>query len=64
MYCYTKALKLEPNDLESLYQRALLYEETGEHKKATESLQLLVKQRPNDPEVAKELAKVGDVCED
>ncbi len=52
------ALRLDGNDLESLWERALIYSELNEPRKAIDGFQTLLKNRPKDLDIIKEVARV------
>ncbi|XP_054164495.1 general transcription factor 3C polypeptide 3-like [Oppia nitens] len=56
--CYTKAIKIFPNNIKLHFERCQLYEKVGDMKKALEAYENLMKAlQPNDGELALQLAK-------
>lgn len=60
LYCLGKAIRLDPEDHDSVWDRCVLFTEVGEYKKAIDGLLVLTEARPGDADVIKELAKVCD----
>jgi len=58
VYCYTQVLRRDKDDLDSRYDRALLYAEIEDNKKAIEEFTKLQEVRPDHPEVPKALARL------
>lgn len=58
VYCYTQVLRRDKDDLDSKYDRALLYAEIEDNKKAIEEFTKLQEVRPDHPEVPKALARL------
>ncbi|KAL6947339.1 hypothetical protein ACO0QE_002222 [Hanseniaspora vineae] len=56
LYCLTKALSVNPEDSECLYERAILYKRTGQLGRAMEGFQKLYAKHPFDSELVRELA--------
>ncbi|KAH8915780.1 TPR-like protein [Atractiella rhizophila] len=55
VYCYTQALKIDKNDTDASWDRAILYKELGNPKAAISSHESLLKLLPHDPNVLREL---------
>ncbi|KAL6047686.1 General transcription factor 3C polypeptide 3 [Balamuthia mandrillaris] len=58
IYCYSRAIRLDGRDVDSLWDRSVIYAEMGRLKQASEGFHALLALRPADSEVAKELAKL------
>ncbi|KAL6942751.1 hypothetical protein ACO0RG_001712 [Hanseniaspora osmophila] len=56
MYCFSKALSVNPEDSECLYERSMLYKRTGQLGRAMEGFQRLYAKHPFDSELVRELA--------
>ncbi|SSD58409.1 related to Transcription factor tau 131 kDa subunit [Saccharomycodes ludwigii] len=58
LYCYSRALSVNPNDAQCIYERALLYKTIGQLGRALESFQKLHKIYPYDGDILRELAVI------
>ncbi|KAL4427748.1 hypothetical protein ABPG75_001837 [Micractinium tetrahymenae] len=58
IYCFSQVLKRDKEDLEARYDRAMLYADMGENKKAIEGLEQVQQMRPDHSEVPKALARL------
>jgi general transcription factor 3C polypeptide 3 (transcription factor C subunit 4) len=58
IYCYTQALNHTRNDVDAIWDRAVLYGETGEISKAISAFTSLLKLNPHDPTTLRELIPV------
>ncbi|CAG8558299.1 11225_t:CDS:10 [Paraglomus occultum] len=58
IYCYSKAIKANSNDLDAVWDRSYLYAETGQLKKALEGYTQILKQMPDDMNVVREISKI------
>lgn len=58
IYCLTKAVKADPDDVDAKWDRASLFAEHNDYQKAAEAFEQLLLQRPSDVEVGKMVAKV------
>ncbi|KYQ89004.1 transcription factor IIIC-gamma subunit [Tieghemostelium lacteum] len=63
LYCYSKAIKNDPDDLDSIWERSKVYLTQGSYMKAISDLKLLESKRPNDPQVIQEMARIYDRVE-
>lgn len=57
IYCYSRIINLDSNDVEGRYQRAALNHELGHKGKAAKEYEQLLKQLPHDTTVLRHLAK-------
>lgn len=67
IYCYSRVININHEDLESLYKRSILYRQIGQIGRALEGFQKLYKYNPMDSNILRELAvlyvdynKIGD----
>jgi general transcription factor 3C polypeptide 3 (transcription factor C subunit 4) len=58
IYCLTRVLRCEPGDAHARWDRAMLYAEVGEPRKALEGVEALRVARPDDGDVARAAAKL------
>lgn len=58
VYCYTQILRRDREDLDAKYDRALLYADLEDQKKALEGFEQVQAARPDHPEVPKALARL------
>eukprot|EP01105_Mastigella_eilhardi_P004712 TRINITY_DN1632_c0_g2_i8.p1 TRINITY_DN1632_c0_g2~~TRINITY_DN1632_c0_g2_i8.p1 ORF type:complete len:671 (+),score=251.82 TRINITY_DN1632_c0_g2_i8:22-2013(+) len=58
IYCLSKALRVEPNDLAMLWQRAMLYLDSGDTQKCIDDLRAILRLQPQRVDVAMELSRV------
>ncbi|BBN06711.1 general transcription factor 3C polypeptide 3 (transcription factor C subunit 4) [Marchantia polymorpha subsp. ruderalis] len=58
IYCLTKAVKADPDDVDAKWDRASLFAEHNDYQKAAEAFEQLLLQRPSDVEVGKMVAKM------
>ncbi len=58
IYCYTRMVQINPKDVASRYQKAMLLYELEHKARAAQELELLLKMLPHDPTVLKQLAEV------
>ncbi|CAM6088014.1 unnamed protein product [Calypogeia fissa] len=58
IYCLTKAIKADPEDVDAKWDRASLYAERNEYGKAAEAFEQILQQRSSDVEVCKMVAKM------
>ncbi|KAI7842713.1 hypothetical protein COHA_003644 [Chlorella ohadii] len=58
IYCYTQILKRDKEDLDARYDRAMLYADMEENRKAIEGLEQVQAARPDHSEVPKALARL------
>lgn len=58
IYCLTHILRLDKTDIETSIDRALLYAEVGENRRACEAFEKINEMKPGDFEVVKMLAKL------
>eukprot|EP00803_Ostreobium_quekettii_P007609 evm.model.scf_98.11 EVM.evm.TU.scf_98.11 scf_98:86739-94967(-) len=58
IYCLTRVIKRDSDDLDAQWDRALLYAEVKELGRATEAFEHVAQMRPGDAEVPKMLAKL------
>lgn len=58
IYCYTRAISANPENIDAIFQRALLYKETGRLKKAADGMVMIHKLLPYDMRMLKEIASL------
>jgi general transcription factor 3C polypeptide 3 (transcription factor C subunit 4) len=58
IYCYNRAIRAEPDNIDAIYDRALLLKETGQLHKAAEGFGMLNKLLPNDMSILREIASL------
>jgi tetratricopeptide (TPR) repeat protein len=58
IYCLTRVLRVLPGDPHARWDRAMLYAEVGEHRKALSGVEHLARSRPDDADVARAAAKL------
>ncbi|KAA8909852.1 hypothetical protein FN846DRAFT_888742 [Sphaerosporella brunnea] len=58
IYCYNRAIGAEPDNIDAIYDRALLFKETGQLHKAAEGFGMLNKLLPNDMSILREIASL------
>ncbi|KAI9789279.1 MAG: transcription factor TFIIIC subunit tfc4 [Peltula sp. TS41687] len=58
IYCYTRMIQINPKDIESRYQRALLLRELGHKGKAVHEFETMLEILPHDPTLLRQLAEV------
>jgi general transcription factor 3C polypeptide 3 (transcription factor C subunit 4) len=58
IYCFTSALGVNRNDVDALWDRAVLYGETGQIMKATSAFNTLLRLNPHDPTILRELVPI------
>ncbi|KAL2633355.1 hypothetical protein R1flu_004834 [Riccia fluitans] len=58
IYCLTKAVKADPDDVDAKWDRASLFAEHHEYQKAAEAFEQILVQRPSDVEVCKMVARM------
>eukprot|EP01120_Amphizonella_sp_Union-15-10_P012769 TRINITY_DN5763_c0_g1_i6.p1 TRINITY_DN5763_c0_g1~~TRINITY_DN5763_c0_g1_i6.p1 ORF type:complete len:795 (-),score=154.08 TRINITY_DN5763_c0_g1_i6:183-2567(-) len=58
IYCYTKAIRLDPLDVDALWDRTLLYQELEQTSKAIEGYLDILSIKPGDIQAANELTKI------
>ncbi|TGZ83358.1 TPR-like protein [Ascodesmis nigricans] len=58
IYCYTRAISANPENIDAIFDRALLYKETGKLKKAAEGLMMIHNLLPYDMGMLKEIASL------
>lgn len=58
IYCYTKAIRLDPSDISSIWERCTLYLERNEQNKAINGFYQILKVSPTHAGALKELAKL------
>ncbi|PSC75147.1 general transcription factor 3C polypeptide 3 isoform X1 [Micractinium conductrix] len=58
VYCYSQVLKRDKEDVDARYDRAMLYADMGESRKATEGLEQVRSMRPEHSEAPKALARL------
>jgi general transcription factor 3C polypeptide 3 (transcription factor C subunit 4) len=58
IYCLTKAIKADPEDVDAKWDRASLFAGRNEYAKAAESFEQILLQRPSDVEVCKMVSKM------
>ncbi|EFN59685.1 hypothetical protein CHLNCDRAFT_133218 [Chlorella variabilis] len=58
IYCYTQVLRRDREDLDARYDRAMLYADMGENRKAIEGLEQVKAARPDHSEAPKALARL------
>jgi tetratricopeptide (TPR) repeat protein len=58
IYCLTRVLRVAPGDPHARWDRAMLYSEVGEQRKALSGVEHLARSRPDDPDVARAAAKL------
>ncbi|KAI5804589.1 hypothetical protein EDC01DRAFT_643999 [Geopyxis carbonaria] len=67
IYCYNRAIRANPDNIDAIYDRSLLLRETGQLRKAAEGFVLLNRLLPNDMTILREIAglymEVGKVRE-
>eukprot|EP01132_Coremiostelium_polycephalum_P005343 gene5343-6663_t len=57
-YCYSRAMKLDPTDLDSIYERGQLHVKKREYKKALKCFDLILKETPGNPQILTEIAQI------
>mmetsp|Transcript_7133 Transcript_7133/g.11257 ORF Transcript_7133/g.11257 Transcript_7133/m.11257 type:complete len:971 (-) Transcript_7133:169-3081(-) len=57
-YCLSKATRMDPNDIDAQWDRAFIYQELHMYSKAALGLEGILRVRPGEAEVLRELAKV------
>jgi tetratricopeptide (TPR) repeat protein len=58
IYCWSKAIRLNPQDTDSLWERSLIYRENGYFRKAIDGLKEILQILPNDVLTVRELAEI------
>lgn len=58
IYCFTKAIRQAPDDMDAIWDRSIIYGEIKQYKKAIEGFELL-KNKVDDIELSKEIARVS-----
>lgn len=58
IYCYSRAIASNPDDFDAIHERARLYWQIEQFKKAAEGLLMLYKVMPEDLSILKELARL------
>jgi general transcription factor 3C polypeptide 3 (transcription factor C subunit 4) len=58
IYCWSKAIRLNPQDTDSLWERSLVYKEIGYFGKAINGLKEILKVLPNDVLTVSELSEI------
>lgn len=56
LYCYNRAIRGNSDNIDAIYDRSLLYKETGQLKKASEGFIALNRLLPNDMAILREIA--------
>ncbi|KAL7416696.1 hypothetical protein BDY24DRAFT_377956 [Mrakia frigida] len=56
IYCYKKAVACDHDDIDAIWDHAYLLRETGQHAKAIEGFQTILKQTPNDLAIILEMS--------
>lgn len=56
IYCYNRAIHANPDNIDAIYDRALLLKETGQLHRAAEGFGMLNKLLPNDMSILREIA--------
>jgi general transcription factor 3C polypeptide 3 (transcription factor C subunit 4) len=58
IYCYNRAIRAEPDNIDAIYDRAVLLKETSQLHKAAEGFGMLNKLLPNDMSILREIASL------
>lgn len=58
IYCYTRMVQINPKDIESRYQRALLLRELGQKGRAAHEFEQMLEMLPHDTTILRQLAEV------
>ncbi|CAG8470622.1 4335_t:CDS:10, partial [Cetraspora pellucida] len=58
IYCFSKAIRCDPNDDDAIWDRCILYGEIGEYRKAIDGFKKLLQEMPYDMNIIREITKI------
>ncbi|CAG8801172.1 19668_t:CDS:2, partial [Gigaspora rosea] len=58
IYCFSKAIRCDPNDDDAIWDRCILYSEIGEYRKAIDGFKKLLQEMPYDMNIIREITKI------